>query len=52
MVVQQLRASQPVLTTLVRQGKLRIIGAVYSLDTGKVTWLPEPTETTAENVKK
>ena len=52
MVGEQLRASQPVLATFVKQGKLRIIGAVYSLDTGKVTWLPEPTEMTAENVKK
>src|SRR5262245_40847546 len=39
MVVQQLRASTPVLSELVAQGKLKIIGGVYSLQTGKVTWL-------------
>ena len=39
MVVKQLRASEPVLSKLVAQGKLRIIDGVYSLETGKVTWL-------------
>ena len=39
MVVQQLRTSTPVLSELVAQGKLRIVGGVYSLETGKVTWL-------------
>jgi carbonic anhydrase len=29
-----------VLSELVEAGKLRIVGAVYSLDTGKVDWLP------------
>lgn len=43
-VVQLLRTSQPVLAPLVKQGKLRIVGAVYSLDTGKVTWLPDATQ--------
>ena len=38
-VVQQLTASQPVLNKLVTEGRLRIAGAVYSLDTGKVEWL-------------
>ncbi|HJZ80339.1 MAG TPA: carbonic anhydrase [Pyrinomonadaceae bacterium] len=41
LVVKQLRASTPLLSELVAQGKLRIVGAVYSLKTGKVTWLPE-----------
>ena len=41
MVVQQLRASTPVLSGLVAQGKLKIVGGVYSLETGKVTWLSE-----------
>jgi carbonic anhydrase len=40
-VVQQLRSSKPVLATLVSEKKLRIVGAVYSLKTGLVTWLPE-----------
>ena len=41
MVVEQLRSSQPVLAEAVAAGSLRIVGAVYSLETGKVTWLPE-----------
>ena len=41
-VVQQLRASKPVLSELVTEGKLRIVGAVYSLETGKVEWLSQP----------
>jgi len=39
-VVAQLRESKPVLAELVASGKLQIVGAVYSLDTGKVEWLP------------
>ena len=39
MVVQQLRSSTPVLSELVAQGKLKIVGGVYSLETCKVTWL-------------
>ena len=41
MVVQQLRSSTPILSELVAQHKLKIVGAIYSLDTGNVTWLPE-----------
>ena len=41
MVVKQLRTSTPILAGLVSQGKVRVVGAVYSLDTGKVTWLPD-----------
>jgi carbonic anhydrase len=41
-VVEQLRTSRPVLADQVARGKLRVVGAVCSLDTGKVTWLPEP----------
>jgi carbonic anhydrase len=33
-----------VLAPFVKQGKLRVVGAVYSLDTGKVTWLPDTAE--------
>ncbi len=43
MVVEQLRSSHPVLEEEVAAGKLRIVGAVYSLETGSVTWLPEKT---------
>jgi len=41
MVVKQLRTSTPILAGLVSQGKVRVVGAVYSLDTGKVTWLSD-----------
>ena len=40
-VVRQVRASTPVLAELVDRGNLVVAGAVYSLDTGKVTWLPQ-----------
>ena len=39
LVVKQLLAARPVLSELVATGKLRIVGAVYSLETGKVDWL-------------
>ena len=39
MVVKQLRSSTPILSELVAQGKLKIVGGVYSLETGEVTWL-------------
>lgn len=41
MVVKQLRTSTPILSELVAHGKLRIVGAVYSIETGSVTWLPD-----------
>jgi len=40
-VVRQVRGSAPVLAALVDRGALKVVGAVYSLDTGKVAWLPE-----------
>ncbi len=40
-VVRQIRGSKPVLAPLVDRGVLTVIGAVYSLDTGKVAWLPD-----------
>jgi carbonic anhydrase len=39
-VVRQLRESKPVLAEAASKGHVRIVGAVYSLDTGKVDWLP------------
>jgi len=39
-VVRQIRGSKPVLAPLVDRGALTVVGAVYSLDTGKVAWLP------------
>jgi carbonic anhydrase len=41
LVVEQLRSSTPILSKLVSEGKLKIVGGVYSLETGKVTWLSE-----------
>ena len=41
MVVQQLRSSTPILSELVAQGKFKVIGGVYSLETGEVTWLSD-----------
>jgi carbonic anhydrase len=40
-VVQQVCTSKPLLAGLVEHGELTVVGAVYSLDTGKVTWLPQ-----------
>jgi len=40
-VVRQVRGSTPVLAALVDGGALTVVGAVYSLDTGKVAWLPD-----------
>src|SRR6185436_18539046 len=40
-VVRQVRGSAPVLSGLVDRGALMVVGAVYSLDTGKVAWLPD-----------
>ena len=39
-VVAQVRGSTPILAPLVDRGALTVVGAVYSLDTGKVAWLP------------
>ena len=41
MTVQKLRTTGPILSKLVSQGKLRIVGGVYSLETGTVTWLTD-----------
>jgi len=39
LVVAQLASSQPILAELVGKGKVRVVGGVYSLDTGRVDWL-------------
>jgi len=44
-VVQQLRAASPVLAPLVARGSLKVVGGVYALDTGKVTWLTDTKST-------
>lgn len=38
-VVSQITSSKPVLGECVRRGELKVVGAVYALDTGRVTWL-------------
>jgi len=40
-VVDQLRRAGPILADRVAHGKLRIVGAVCALDTGRVAWLPD-----------
>jgi carbonic anhydrase len=39
-VVGKLRSSSPILGEMVSKGELRVVGAVYSLHSGEVTWLP------------
>ncbi|HMF99522.1 MAG TPA: carbonic anhydrase [Vicinamibacterales bacterium] len=46
-VVRQIRTSKPVLGELVDRHELLVVGAVYSLDTGKVAWLPQSQAGTA-----
>ena len=41
LVVQQLRRSRPILADQIRDHKIRIVGAVYELDSGSVMLLPE-----------
>lgn len=41
-VVRQLRGAGPVLAPRVQDGSLRVVGAVYDLDTAQVTLLDEP----------
>jgi len=40
LVAEQLRTSDPILSHLVRDGKLRVVAARYDLDSGKVEVLP------------
>jgi carbonic anhydrase len=40
-VVSQIRASKPLLADVIARGELKVVGAVYSLDSGKVAWLPD-----------
>ena len=40
-VVRQIRSSKPLLGALADRGELVVVGAVYSLDTGRVEWLPQ-----------
>jgi carbonic anhydrase len=38
--VELLRESEPLLAGWVKSGRLKVVGARYELDTGKVVWLP------------
>lgn len=38
LVVEAIRTSEPVLSHMVNSGKLEVVGAYYSLDTGEVRW--------------
>jgi len=40
-VVTALRASHPILAEHVADGSLQVVGGVYSLKTGKVSWQPD-----------
>jgi carbonic anhydrase len=40
-VVRQLRDGTPMLSEAAAKGHLRIVGAVYSLDSGSIEWLPD-----------
>jgi len=51
-VVRQVRGSTPVLAGLVDRGALTVVGAVYSLDTGKVAWLPDSQTKTVARLGK
>ena len=39
LVVEELKKSQPIIAEMAAQGKIKIVGARYDLDTGVVTWL-------------
>ena len=39
-VLAKLRAAAPILSEMVHEHKLKVVGAYYDLDTGKVTVLP------------
>lgn len=41
LVVKRLRTSTPILSELVAHGKIKIVGAIYSIETGAVTWLSD-----------
>jgi carbonic anhydrase len=49
-VVSQIRNSRPLLADFVGRGALTVVGAVYSLDTGKVLWLTQSSVKTAGRV--
>jgi carbonic anhydrase len=51
LVARQLLSESPVLTHLVGAGKVKIVSAVYDLDSGKVEWGAAPEAPKAEHGK-
>jgi len=41
-VVEALKKSEPLLKPMLEKGEIQVVGAYYDLDTGTVTFLPEP----------
>ena len=39
--VEDIESRSPVMAELIRDGQLAIVGAIYDLDTGRVTWLDQ-----------
>lgn len=39
--VQHLRQSEPILASLIRSGKLKVVGGIYNLETGEVNILAD-----------
>jgi carbonic anhydrase len=50
--VRHLRSSDPILSHLVHDGKLKIVGGRYDLDSGKVEILPVAADVAADDVHK
>lgn len=50
-VVEDLRSSEPILNEGVHAGKLKVVGAYYDLDSGKIAFLSEPKSTQASGEK-
>jgi carbonic anhydrase len=40
-VVSEIKTSKPLLADVIARGELKVVGAVYSLESGKVAWLPD-----------
>jgi len=40
-VVWEIKTSKPLLADVIARGELKVVGAVYSLESGKVAWLPD-----------
>ena len=52
LTVQAIRDKSPVLKEMEQKGEIMIVGAMYDIATGKVTWYDEATASTAAPAKK